>query len=87
MERRKPRQMGEVIWDDDGNINDGNGKLVPATTFFDYKTHPDMVAFYLNGLLAEHGLEIVEYDSGRDDYVFSLVKKDDAHSKGGEHDA
>jgi len=70
------RLMGESSWDDDGNVIDKDGNPIPASTFFDHATSPGWVAEYLNDVLAEHGLEIVEYDSNSDDYVFALIKKD-----------
>lgn len=76
MEKMELRLMGEASWDDDGDLIDKDGDRIPASTFFDYTTQPDMVGVYLNDLLAKHGLEIVEYDCGGDDYVFALIKKD-----------
>lgn len=76
MEKMELRLMGEASWDDDGELINKDGDRIPASTFFDYTTHPDMVAVCLNDLLAEHGLEIVQYDPDGDDYVFALIKKD-----------
>ncbi len=75
-EKMELRVMGEASWDDEGELINKDGDRIPASTFFDYTTHPDMVAVYINDLLAEHGLEIVEYNSESDEYVFALIKKD-----------
>ena len=72
------RQMGEcefIAEEDEGNFADESGAVISASMTCGWREHHDSVIEDVNTLLAEHGLEFVEYDTGGDFSLFSLVKK------------
>lgn len=47
----------------------------PATESVDWKANPGDVLEAIDRLLEEHGLEILNYDTGADCYAFAVVKR------------
>lgn len=66
---------GPISWDDDGKMLDSEGKVIEKFAMCDWREHPDSVATSINGLLKEHGLEIMSYDTESDFYAFAVRKK------------
>jgi len=69
------KQMGVATINDDGDVVDKDDKVVVTAVMGDWKDAPHDVAERLNDVLSDHGLELVEYDTESDQYMFSLQKK------------